>query len=189
MFKRRLLYWDLGSCSTLSADFVTDTITKRVRQMFESLHYNIGMASIRTLCNAWNTSSRFHSEARRCCYCGAADQDSIKHLAVCTVLTRFSDNAMDEPLLLTDRDAIAFFIGAPPFVEDACVLTHGILVTAFLMAHQLLAGVPFNSFENSIEMVSACLRALSRKDPRVRRIVAMWRPLSMPPIEPPVVIE
>jgi hypothetical protein len=66
LFKRRFLYWYIGSCSTLSADFVTDAIMQRIRQMFESLHYNTGMASIRTLRNAWNTSPRFHSEARRC---------------------------------------------------------------------------------------------------------------------------
>jgi hypothetical protein len=182
LFGRRIEYWNVGNCSTLPADIVIDTLTKRLQLLFASLHYTVAMASIRTVCNAWNTAARFHSEPKPCCFCGLPGGDDVVHFASCPDVISVFDGSFDEVLTLNAKDELALFLGLPPFLEDHAILVHGICISAFLATHQSIGGC-FRSQAHSRGILCACLRALSRKDLRCRNIVVtkMSRLLEPPP--------
>jgi hypothetical protein len=175
LLKRRLAYWNVGETTTLSLSHKVDCI-KILRMLFASLHYTVGMAALRTICNAWNTTARFHAEMMQCCFCGRGT-DSIPHFACCPVIENFFASINDAVLSLSEKDDLAFFIGLPPFLEEAAILQHGILVAAALAAHQSLAKDRWRGREHADATLAACVNALARKDARCRRIlISAMRP-------------
>jgi hypothetical protein len=164
------MYWNLGDASTLTSDSIVDAQLNRLRVIFASVHYSVGLACMRTFCNAWNTAARFHSGAKPCCFCGLPGGDSLEHIAACdTIMEQFA-NISEDVLILNENNALAYFLGMPPFLEDAHFVVHGIVVAASLSAHQMLAG-QFNGRLQAKATLAACLRALARKDLRCRRLL------------------
>jgi hypothetical protein len=168
-FQRRIAYWEVSSATCFNDLENAVRASERIVFLNSALHYSCAMAVVRTICNGWCTAARFHSEPRACCFCGLLGGDDLRHFVLCSTIVRLFDDNFDEVLIMHVQDSMLRFLGFFPFILDADRCKHAVLLDALLHLHQSNAG-RFRHVDEVRRGLSAILRALSRRDPRVRAI-------------------
>jgi hypothetical protein len=168
--RRRIAYWGISAATALNDLENARRAMESIKHILGSLHYTCGMAFIRTLCNGWCTSARFHSALpRACCFCGLPSGDDLRHFAGCASVVALLDANFEESIVLHDCDTLLRFFGFYPFIAHGVRLKHAVLLDLLLRYHQSHAG-RFRHLHELHQGLHALLRALSRRDARIRAI-------------------
>ncbi len=83
VLRRRVNYWKL---SEPQANLVFETLCTAISSRLPS---SLKLSLIRTVCNAWNTTSRFHQPVGACVFgCDAPADDRLLHFLCCPAVAR-----------------------------------------------------------------------------------------------------
>ena len=74
---------------------VIDGMVKDLAKVLSGLPENIRLCNIKTLCNAWSTSRRYHERKRLpCLFCFKSKKDNLKHYLRCTAMWSLVNSVM-----------------------------------------------------------------------------------------------
>ena len=133
---RRLRYWDLNR----PVDGLTDFAVNNLSIAATLLPPGVVVGTIKTICNAWPTATRFHHKKSqndgdgKCIFCGLPRSDRLTHYLACPILRegwRFAAGPRQFP---NGRQAtLAFFCLARTMTEEevtvVCIINDAFLKT------------------------------------------------------------
>ena len=90
MLQARLKYW----CAQPVKDQQLQIVMQNLQIIGKQAPPLLFIASIRTICNAWNTSARFDHQALQCRLCSCDGGDDLRHYCICPTVLRYAREKM-----------------------------------------------------------------------------------------------
>ena len=154
---RRLKYW---GCEDIESS------RKRVLDMLNSdLAPSIKFTILRTVCNAWRTATRFHSEPNVCLFGCAGSPDSLQHYLVC-------------PLIYNPANSICkininnFTFNSPTlFFHSTYSHLHFNIITHISAVHYILEAIRHGAPRRVEMLYASAIKHLARLDKNIHNFI------------------
>jgi hypothetical protein len=156
----RLNHW----LPTTSADF--ETALKNLQAIGKMAPPLLFFAALRTMCNAWNTSARFHKEVLKCRICCCSHGDDLKHYAECPTVLRYA-RARLPGLTISWKGFLLLERHGPEQVVGMAIV-HDIIQAAI---NSLRHRQQFLDDEAASNELHARMKALDKKDRRIHNAI------------------
>ena len=157
----RLNYW------MHTTDNERDTVLENLRSIGKTARPLLFIAALRTVCNGWNTSARFHKQVLRCRLCCAESGDDQRHYAQCPGVLHYVCSRMPKISMRWK----AFLMLEPCSAHQAVgmAIVHDLVISAInSLRHQCR----FLEGEATQNELHGRMKDLIRKDLRIQKIVA-----------------
>ena len=123
----------------------TDMVIGNLKQLNRLLPNQVGVATLRIICNAVNTTRRFQSAAAPCVLCGLVAGDEVEHLVECPTVVSFARTSV--PGLsdaISEHGASRVFLLACA-LDDARLVDAAVVNDCWLYAFKSIACAGFHS--------------------------------------------